>query len=49
MKIKANEGMLLTNGNAYAKVVELGVSDSPDNWQEITQEQYESEILALQI
>ena len=39
-KIKASEGMLLTNGNAYAKSVALGVADSPENWREITEEEY---------
>ena len=40
VKIKASEGMMLTNGNAYAKSVALGVADSPNNWSEITVDEY---------
>ena len=39
-RIKADEGMMLTNGNAYGKTVELGIGDAPDNWHEITEEEY---------
>lgn len=39
-KIRASEGMILTNGNAYGVTVELGVGDSPANWYEITEEEY---------
>lgn len=39
-RIKADEGMMLTNGNAYGKTVELGFADDPKNWQEITLEEY---------
>lgn len=38
--IKASEGMMLTNGNTYAVEVDLGNGDSPDNWHEITIEEY---------
>jgi hypothetical protein len=40
--------MVLTNGETYSSVggsVYLGVNDSPDNWHEITEAEYE-EILA---
>lgn len=39
-KIKASDGMMLTNGNTYAKMVALGVADSPDSWHEITEAEY---------
>jgi hypothetical protein len=39
-KIKADEGKMLTNGNAYGKIVELGIGDNSDNWHEITEEEY---------
>ena len=41
--IKADEGKVLTNGEAYSSVggqIYLGVNDSPDNWHEITEEEY---------
>ena len=39
--IKANEGMILTNGTVYAKEVRLGDWDDRCNYHEITQEEYE--------
>ena len=36
----ATEGMMLTNGETYATKVRLGDWDSPDNWREITIEEY---------
>lgn len=38
----AGEGMMLTNGNAYGKTVALGAGDSPENWHEITMEEYQN-------
>lgn len=43
-EIKAEAGMVLTNGEAFSDVggsVFLGVNDSPDNWHEITAEEAE--------
>ena len=37
--LKADEGMTLTNGEAFGKVVYLGRNDSADNWHEITDEE----------
>ena len=34
--LKADEGMTLTNGEAFGKVVYLGTNDSMNNWHEIT-------------
>lgn len=43
----AEEGMVLTNGEAYGKEVYLGKNDVPENWHEITDAEYE-EILKQQ-
>ena len=40
-KMTASDGMYLTNGEVYSKEVYLGCNDSPDNWHEITEEEYE--------
>ena len=37
--LKADEGMTLTNGEAFGKVVYLGINDSAENWHEITDEE----------
>lgn len=42
--LTASDGMVLTNGVAYSSVggdVYLGKNDSPNNWHEITEEEYE--------
>lgn len=42
-KMTANQGMVLTNGEAYSSVggsVYLGKNDKPENWDEITEEEY---------
>lgn len=41
IKITATEGKVLTNGEAYSKEIYLGINDSIDNWQEITDAEYE--------
>lgn len=43
-KLTAAEGMTLYNGSVFGKEVYLGVKDSPENWQEIT----DAEALELQ-
>ena len=35
--LKANEGMMLTNGELYGRMIFLGTGDSPDNWWEVTE------------
>jgi hypothetical protein len=42
--LKAEEGYTLTNGEAFGKVVYLGINDSKENWREVTDE----EAVALQ-
>lgn len=34
--LQADEGMTLTNGEAFGKVVYLGINDDKNNWKEIT-------------
>lgn len=41
--IKADEGKVLTNGEAFSSVsgeIYLGVNDAVENWHEITEEEY---------
>ena len=40
-KLTADEGMVLTNGEAYGKEIYLGVTDKAENWHEITDAEYE--------
>ena len=40
--LKAEEGMMLTNGEAFGKVVYIGKNDDENNWQEITVEEAEA-------
>jgi hypothetical protein len=39
--IKADDGMVLTDGNAFGTTVYLGKYDSVDNWHEITEAEAE--------
>lgn len=39
--LKADEGMTLTNGEAFGKTIYLGINDSVENWHEITDEEAE--------
>ncbi len=41
IKLTANEGMWLTDGDICAKSVYLGENDEPGNWREITEEERE--------
>ena len=36
----AKEGYVYTNGETFSNVIRLGVNDAPDNWWEITIEEY---------
>ena len=40
-KLVASDGMTLTNGQAYGKIIYLGVNDREENWREITNAEYE--------
>ena len=42
VKLVAADGMILTNGEAFGKEVYLGKNDNPENWHEITEEEYEA-------
>ena len=42
-ELKAGKGMVLTNGDAYSSVggaIFLSINDKPENWYEITEEEY---------
>lgn len=41
-RLTPDEGMVLTNGVTYSKEVFLGCEDSPENWREITEAEYEA-------
>ncbi|MBO5078105.1 MAG: hypothetical protein J6B67_00290 [Oscillospiraceae bacterium] len=41
-KLTAAEGMMLYNGESFGKEVYLGRQDSPENWREITEAEYEA-------
>lgn len=36
----ARGGYIYTNGETYAYIIRLGINDSPDNWYEITEDEY---------
>lgn len=41
MKIYANEGCILTDGNVYGYIIDLGKFDKEENYYQITIEEYE--------
>ena len=41
-EVYADEGMTLTNGDAYTKMLYLGCVDKVENWREITDEEAEA-------
>lgn len=46
-ELRADAGMVLTNGYVYSDVggsVYLGVNDSPDNWYELTESEYNKKL-----
>ena len=40
VQIVATDGMILTNGETYGRIVYLGSGDKVENWHEITEEAY---------
>ena len=46
-KLTAEDGMTLTNGEAFGKEIYLGKNDKPENWQEITDAEAEEKQNAL--
>lgn len=46
--LTADDGMKLTNGEAVGATVCLGVKDSADNWQEVTEAEAEAMLAQTQ-
>lgn len=44
IKLVASEGMIYTNGKDYARIAYLANTDSPDNWWEIPEAEYEAKM-----
>lgn len=42
IKLVATEGMIYTNGESFGRTVFLGTGDSPDNWHEIMESEYQA-------
>lgn len=40
IKLTASDGMILTDGTNYGKEIYLADTQNPDNWYEITEEEY---------
>ena len=43
IKIEADEGMILTNGQTYSTSIYLGAADNVENWWEIPESEREQE------
>lgn len=41
IQLVASNGMVLTDGDTYSKSVYLGIYDKPENWHEITEQEYQ--------
>ena len=42
--LTADEGKILTNGSVYGKYIALGNGDNPENYYEITEEEYQAHL-----
>lgn len=42
IKLTAAKGKILTNGKTYGREVFLSETDNPENWYEITEEEYKT-------
>ena len=50
--IQAEKGKVLTNGEVFVpsdRKVALGANDSPENWHEITEEEYNEKMKELEL
>lgn len=43
-----DEGMMLSNGSTFGKIVRLGKADSADNWHEITEAEAQDKMDAME-
>lgn len=48
VKLTAADGMVLTNGEAYGRVVYLSANDSAENWHEITEAEAQETIARME-
>ena len=49
IRLQADDGMVLTNGETYSTLVYLGVNDDPNNWTEIPESEMPKEELGNDI
>ena len=46
--LTASDETMLTNGEVYGKTVYLGINDKPENWYEISEEEYRERMAELE-
>lgn len=47
IKLTATEGMVLTDGESYGRIVYLASGDEGEKWYEITEEEYQAKTAEL--